>query len=43
MDRPQPVASLRAVPGRPEWEARTRTRFEESNGGEWKPAETDVI
>lgn len=30
-------------PGTPEWEARTRTRFEESNGGEWKPAETDVI
>ena len=29
--------------GTPEWEARTRTRFEESNGGEWKPAETDVI
>lgn len=30
-------------PGTPEWEARARQRFMEANGGEWKPAETDVI
>ena len=33
----------REKPGSPAWERRARRRFEESNGGEWKPAETDVI
>lgn len=33
----------REKPGSPAWEARARQRFAESNGGEWKPAETDVI